>query len=366
MPQGSASPTETLCARQGSRRQRGGGKGGKGGAGKGTETGGGKGAPGKGGSSKGGGKGAGGSGKGGSTATGAAGTDDTPSACKKRYERLKEMFGESYVGTAAAYTAWQEAADKAGGAGAGGKSKEWKGLQKKLELLRPLAGSPEVDEEIRKTEKALEETRPANTPKSPSAELRAAEAVLATKVRNSKKAEAEIEAVEEAKEKLRERERKALEGRLGAQREMEEAEQVVEAKRLAVAPTSSRLQRHAESIRTVVEAAKARAAKQDASAWPEASQIVLTSLVAEMENLLVTIEVPAEEEESQGAGRKSGSAEAGATASCAQEEAAGVEAAGGWRRMGARDRSDPIRHRPLERQEDWGAPMDDELVEDEM
>ena len=336
---------------------KGGGKGGAGKGGeKGSEKGGGKGAPGRGGS-KGGGKSAGGGGKGGGTATG---TEDTPSACKKRYEQLKGLFGESYVGTVAAHKAWQEAADKAGVGGAGGRSKEWKSLQKKLELLKPLAGTPDVDEEIKKTEKALDEAKPANTPKSPSAELRAAETVLAAKVRNSKKAEAEIEAVEEAKEKLRERERKALEGRVAAQREMEEAEKVVEAKRLAVAPTSSRLQRHAESIRTVVEAAKARSAKQDAAAWPEASQIVLTSLVAEMENLLVTIEVPAEDET---AGREAAEEEA---ASHAQEEAAGGEAAGGWRRMGARGRSEPLRHRPLERQEDWGAPMDDDELLEEM
>ena len=124
---------------------------------------------------------------------------DEASIAKAAYEDCKRAFGgdEGHFAVKKFHARWQELLTKGGG-GKGSESKEVREIESQLRFLRGMEG-----EEAKKEREVLEgklAVAKAKSPyKSPSAELRAAEAKRAAAAKASKKAQDETEAIVVAK-----------------------------------------------------------------------------------------------------------------------------------------------------------------------
>ena len=193
------------------------------------------------------------------------------------------MFGEDSSITKKLHAKYQELA-----AQAGTETKEQKELSERLAFLRRFAGSAEFDEEIKKTETKLEEAKAKYaTAKSPSDELRSAEARRANAAKKSKEADDEVEAAAEARSLAEVREAKAQIKQAEARAALDEADVELEKRKRAVAHSGPvvvvsdsqavSVARSVAAAHTVVSGARAAAQNQEfqskLSAAPELKAI---------------------------------------------------------------------------------------------
>ena len=160
---------------------------------------------------------------------------DEVSTAKAAYEECKRAFGgdEEHFAVKRHHAKWQELLSKSGGS-KGNESKEVRELESQIKFLRGMD-----DDEAKKEREALEAklaVAKAKTPyKSPSAELRAAEAKRASAAKARKKAQDETEAIAVAKQELVIRESKAIAAEAATQAALDEADVELEKTRKALA-----------------------------------------------------------------------------------------------------------------------------------